>query len=437
MLRTLFFASVCCALCPHAASAQFPPNGQPAERISSDEALDRALNKNVLTHEGKPFHAIMNLQEEKGDPAYAGRVELFWAAEKQYKLILTSRDFQQTLVVNGDQVEEHDRGDFYPGWLNSFVVALLDPMPRFQSLQGLHQSVVLGSNASYSCINRTDKVNGIRNDLTWASVCFSGDAPTLQFAMDFTYNMEFHDFGRFGKKQIARRYISSDGDHARIDGILVTLEELKSSDPDLFTITQPTPRADRVLTTFVSTLQEESMVESKPQDVHWPSPHEPPLSGYMIVQAITDRTGQVRETSKHNSDNAEMESYGRLLALKYKFHPLLVNGLAQQMEMPLVLHFEAAALTPYHTLNDAETRQAVHGCTLPTEVAAADLSGQSIPIQLVVVEDGRISEVGDPSHRIPPLTLYTKLNLHNCYFDPYIENGQSSRFRASFTVLAK
>ncbi|HEY4010636.1 MAG TPA: hypothetical protein VGM11_10830, partial [Acidobacteriaceae bacterium] len=402
MLRTVLFL----LLSPLAASAQFPPNFQPPQHISSDEALDRVLNKNVLTHDGKPFHAVLDLHEEKGDPAYMGRVELIWAGERRYKLILTSRDFDQTLIVNGDQIEERDRGEFYPGWLNNFVTALLNPMPRLQDLRGQNRSVAIGPQMSYSCVKREDRPNGITNDLTWAEVCFSGDAPTLQFDMDFTYNMEFHDFGRFGKKEIARRYISGEADHARIDGTLTTLEELKSPDPALFTIAHPTPSADRILTTLVSTRQEEAMVESRPQDVHWPNPHEGPLSGYMIVQAITDRTGQVRETSKHNSDNAEMESYGRLVALQYKFHPLMVDGVAQQMEIPLVLHFEAATLTPYHTVNDAETRQLVRGCKLPTEIRAPAASGQTIHVQLVVVEDGGISEIGDPSHTIPPLALY-------------------------------
>lgn len=435
MLRTLLLFSLGTALCPFVASAQFPPNLQPTERISSDEALGRALDKNALTHDGKPFHAVLDLDEEKGDPDYAGRIEVFWAGEKQYKLIVTSRDFDQTLIVNGDQAEEHDRGDFYPGWLNNFVTTLLNPMPRLHDLQGRNGTVAVRQNM-HSCVNRNDKTNGITDDLTWASVCFSGDGPTLDFAMDFTYNMEFHSFARFGKKQIARHYVSGAGDHARIDGTLSTLEELKSPDPALFTITNPTSPAGRILTTFVSTRQEEAMVESKPQDVHWPGPHEPPLSGYMIVQALTDRSGQVRETSKHNSDNAEMESFGRLVALQYKFHPLIVDGAAQQMEMPLVLHFDAPALTPYHTLTDAETRQLVRGCKLPSDISAPALSGQTVAIHLVVVEDGGISEVGS-DRKIPPFVLYGALNLHQCHFDPYIENGRPSRFRADFNVVAK
>jgi hypothetical protein len=436
MYRGLVLASLCAALCPFVASAQFQPNFQPPERISSDEVLDRVLKKNVLTHGGKPFHAILDLREQKGDPAYAGRIEVFWAAEKQYKLILTSRDFDQTLIVNGAQVQEQDRGDFYPGWFNNFVTALLNPMPRLRDIEGLHQAIAIGPQM-HSCLNRNDKTNGITNDLTWASVCFSGDAPTLDFAIDFTYNMEFHDFARFGKKQIARRYVSGAGDHARIDGTLTTLEELKSPDATLFAITQPTPPAGRILTTLVSTRQEESMVQSKPQDLQWPDPHEGRLSGFMIVQAVTDRTGQVRETSKHNSDNAEMESYGRLMALQYKFHPLVIDGVAQQMEMPLVIRFEAAKLTPYRVFNDAETRQLVRGCTLPKEVSDPASSGKTITIGLVVVEDGGISEVGASDGKVPSPALYRDLGLHSCHFDPYLENGRPSRFRASFDVVAK
>jgi hypothetical protein len=46
--------------------------------------------------------------------------------------VLNSPDFSQTRVVDGSEVEEHDEGNFYPRWLDSFVRMLLDPVPRSQ-----------------------------------------------------------------------------------------------------------------------------------------------------------------------------------------------------------------------------------------------------------------------------------------------------------------
>jgi hypothetical protein len=334
MLRTcfLFCLFVATSLC---AQMQFSP----PQFISADEALDRALKNNVLTSNGPPFHAVLKIKEMKdSDPAFTGRVELFWQNKDKYRLILESPNFGQTLVVNTKQVMETNRGDFYPNWLDNFVTALIDPMPRLKDLRGRGGKVAVGPNMSYSCDSRDDRPNGITDQLTWAKVCFSGDEPRLQFVIDFTYNMEFHDFRKFENKQIARTYVSGTGDHTRLQGTMTTLEKWEP-DEALLSVTEPTEPTDRILTTFVSTLTEESMLESAPKDVAWPAMREGKTEGYMIVQATTDRTGQVRETSKHNSDNPGLESFGREVALKYKFKPLVIDGAPREMVMPLVLHF--------------------------------------------------------------------------------------------------
>ena len=48
------------------------------------------------------------------------------------------------------------------------------------------------------------------------------------------------------------------------------------------------------------------MVEKAPE-IQWPAVREGKTEGYMIVYARTDRTGQVRETAKHNSDQPGLE----------------------------------------------------------------------------------------------------------------------------------
>jgi hypothetical protein len=404
--------------------------------ISADEALDRAVKKNVLTSDGPPFHAVLEIAEIKNaDPAFKGHVELFWEGKRKYRLVLDSPDFGQTLIVNGDQVMETNRGDFYPNWLSSFVTALMDPMPRLKDLRGRGGKVAVGPNMSYSCTNRDDRPNGITDQMTWAQVCFNGDEPQLQFAIDFTYNMEFHDFKKFGKKQIARSYVSGTGDHARLQGTLTTLEEWKP-DEGLLAVTNATAPADRILTTLVSTLTEESMLESAPKDVVWPKMREGKTDGYMIVQATTDRTGQVRETSKHNSDNPGLESFGREVALKYKFKPLMVNGAPQQMVMPLVLHFTTTlGADPLPELDDATTRKMVTGCSLPDQISDPASSGQKIVITFSVQDDGGLMTLGSSDRKIPVPTLYQQ--FHSCHFPQYKVNGKATAYHANMTVTAR
>jgi hypothetical protein len=431
MLRTcfLFCLFVATSLC---AQTQFSP----PQLISADEALDRALMNNVLTSNGPPFHAVLEIKEIKdSDPAFTGRVELFWQNKEKYRLILESPNFGQTLVVNTKQVMETNRGDFYPNWLDNFVTALIDPMPRLKDLRGRGGKVAVGPNMSYSCDRRDDRPNGITDQMTWAEVCFSGDEPRLQFVMDFTYNMEFHDFRKFEKKQIARNYMSGTGAHARLQGTLTTLEEWEP-DEALLSVTTPTEPTDRILTTFVSTLTEESMLESAPKDVAWPAMREGKTEGYMIVQATTDRTGQVRETSKHNSDNPGLESFGREVALKYKFKPLVINGAPRQMVMPLVLHFTTTlGADPLPELDDATTRKMITGCLLPQEIDDPASAGRMIVITFSVQDDGGLMTLGSSDRKISVPTLYQQFN--DCHFPQYKVNGKATAYRANMTVKAR
>jgi hypothetical protein len=364
------------------------------EHISSDEALARASRNNVLTHNGLPFHAVMELGTEKrDDPSYKGQIELFWAGESKYRLVVESPRFSQTLVVNGQQVTETDRGDFYPNWVRNFVTALMDPMPRAKDLRGLNEQVAVDSRSSFSCVRRDDRPGGITDQMTWAQVCFSGDQPRLQFAIDFTYNMEFSDFRKFGKKEIAQTYVSGTGDSDRIYGKITVLEEWQPAE-SLLSVTTPTSPKDRILSTLVSTATEEAMLESALRDVKWPAMREGKTEGYMIVHATTDRTGQVRETSKHNSDNPGLESFGRQVALQYKFKPLVVDGVPQQMEMPLVLHFTTTLANPIPELDDKAARKLITGCSLPKEISDPASKGQMIFIQFQVQTDGRLMTLG-------------------------------------------
>src|SRR5216683_2006047 len=99
MLRICFLSRLL-LVAPLCAQMQTPPS----KRISSDDALDRALKNNVLTSNGSPFHAVLEIGAGKGDdPTFKGRVELFWENEQKYRLMLESPDFGQTLILNDGQ----------------------------------------------------------------------------------------------------------------------------------------------------------------------------------------------------------------------------------------------------------------------------------------------------------------------------------------------
>ena len=171
------------------------------------------------------------------------------------------------------------------------------------------------------------------------------------------------------------------------------------------------------------------------KEVVWPTVREGKLEGYMIVNATTDRTGQVRETSKHNSDNPGLESFGRELALKYKFKPLLINGVPSQMEMPLVLHFSTTLSDPIPELDDKTSRKMISGCSIPRKLPDPASAGQQITIQIQISEDGHLMTLGSSDRKIPVMQLFQQ--FRGCHYDIYKRSGVPTSYHANVSVEAK
>jgi hypothetical protein len=198
----------------------------------------------------------------------------------------------------------------------------------------------------------------------------------------------------------------------------------------------PTAPSERILTSVVSTATAESLLQSAPKDVHWPPVREGRLDGYLIVHAITDRTGQVREASPYFSDdNRELEPFVKQVALQYKFKPFLVDGVTRQLEMPLRIHFTTTAGEPIPELDDAQTRKLITGCNLPHKISDPASAGQQIEIIFRVSEGGHMGTVGSSDRKIPVLNLFRE--FQSCRFGIYSQNGKPTQYHAHLSVKAQ
>ncbi len=315
---------------------------------------------------------------------------------------------------------ETNAGDYYPRWLENFVDGLLNPIPIVGNFRNGGGAVIVGPSITNSCLRREDRPGGITDQMTWGMVCFSGSEPKLESVLTTNYDINFDDWKGFGKKKIARIYKTSVLDYKEIVGHLTTLEELRNGSDDMFAITNPTPVEQQIKTAYVSTLKEESMVEIVPK-IDWPTVREGRADGYMIVYARTDRTGQVRETAKHNSDQPGLESFGMEQALRYKFKPLIVDGAPVQMEMPLVLHFVSKVADPLPTLRGEELLKQISGCS--TRLVTSVPSGMTA-IHVSVNEEGKLTGEGygpkvDPG--LPAVTISGR--PVDCHFAPLVRDG--------------
>lgn len=444
-----FFALVLASLAAecqrlHVLPRAFPPvlgfqapstRESPAGKIDAVTALNRALKASSLTFEGKPFHAEMEI-ETAGEP-YSGRIEFWWVNPSMYRVVVTSPKFKQVKTKNGDRIQENDDGDYYPRWLENFVLAVLDPLPMAKDLSENSSFWGQSSQNNYGCLRRDDRTNGITDQLTYAQICFSGSEPRVESVRAFNEFMHFKDWQTFGEKQIPRTYQTNVLDEDPVVGRLVKLEVLTQPDDAMFTIDSVTPFDQRISSSFVSTQVGETLVETVPT-IQWPTVRDGKTEGYMLVYVRTDRTGQVRETALHDSGQSTLGSVGMQEAMKYKFKPLIVDGVPQQIEMPLVIHFSTKLndLIPVLSVGDM-ARQTI-SCKPDAFKPGLLPKGTVVTVQVTVDAGGKAVEV-TPVGRCPVgcgLILGPVYSVKKCQFAPYIVNGRATTYKGNVELIA-
>lgn len=428
LLRCVAAVALLCSMNGWAQMPGFPQ--VQGEQVDTDTALNRALKTSSLTYDGKPFHAVMEIGSAGSE--YTGHLEVWWVDASKYRTVLTSPKFSQERIVNGEKVFEKNDGDYYPRWLENFVLAVLDPVPMAKNFQGRGGAVTLGAQITNSCLRRDDRPGGITDQMTWGVVCFSGSEPHLASIFTTNMSLEFKDWKSFEKKQIARTYQTDVLGFQPVVGKLTELEQIKQPDEAMFAITTVTPPEQRISTQYVSTLTEESMVEKVPE-IQWPPVREGKTEGYMIVYARTDRTGQVRETSKHNSDQPGLESFGMEQALRYKFKPLVVDGVAQQMEMPLVLHFTSRLGDPIPILTAEQMQKQMGGCK-PGKLPSGS---PDVTIRVSISEAGKMTGMGPVGQGSGSAWIGAMQALRGCSYLPYVVDGKATYYKGDVELKAK
>jgi hypothetical protein len=317
--------------------------------------IDDAMRASSLTQASKPFHLVLDIHPGKvlfpGHQAtsdMSGSMEIFWVSAARYKLVVQSPGFSQTKIVEGDKVEEHDTGDFYPRWLDNFVRAFFEPLPHVEEFRSSHLRMsgggimrIPGRNdiTMPRCIEKTDRPGGITDETAESRICFDASHDWVQGGLDFTRYVSLSDYKSFEGQQIPRLWSDDIPENIYVEGKVVKLEKLSDGDARGIHVSQPTAPDGQMKTVFLSRQKIEELLEPLPE-YEWPAENAEKLEGYMIVYVRTDRTGKVRESYWDSSDNYQLQNAGVKLALMAKLKPLVVDGVPVQIEGPLVLHFK-------------------------------------------------------------------------------------------------
>src|ERR1700733_4187849 len=393
----------------------------------------RALEESKLTSPGSsPFHLKAKIVETTIPSSdYKAEIEEYWVSPEKWRRTITSPGFSQTLVVNADKISEQDTGDYFPWWLNDLVTAIFDPLPM---LDGIRKTNTLlqkprGTEHSTSCARLQMKVGTPpAENSAFLVFCFEGSRGLLDSVFTPGYDAEFKDYWDFKGKRIARRLVIDPEPGTTIEAKVTELTALGSPDEGLFTVSQPTPPAERVNRMRITESTARGLLSSPP-DFLCPSVRSGKTSGVLSMLVCVDRAGHVRETWPLNSDNAGLEDPAREQVMKWQFKPAAINGVPVQTETVLTLAFATKVGDAIPILSDEDARKLAANIVESIFPSGA-AKGTEVKVRIGVNLDGTINGAGNPYDVPTPLFMAAYSALTKWRFRPYLRNGKPDLFAA-------
>ena len=403
------------------------------------EVAQHAVEQSKLTATGSaPFHLKATIVETTNpDSTYKGEIEEYWVSGGKWRRTVSSPGFSQTLIVNGDQISEQDKGDYFPWWLNDLVTAIFDPLPMLDSLSKVSASMQKpsGSEHSNSCARLQTKVGTppVENS-AFLVFCFEGSHGLIESAITPGYDAEFKDYRDFKNKQVARRFVIDPEPGTTIEAKITELDELTSPDEGLFAVQQPTPPTERMGRISVSETTIRSLSAYTP-DILWPSVRSGKTTGVLSMYISVDRSGHVREAWPLNSDNAGLEDPAREQVMKWQFKPAKMHDVPVQTETVLTLAFNTKIGDPIPILSDEEARKLATNIVEPVFPPGTP-KGTEVKVQVGVSLDGTVNGAGNPYNAPTPLFMAAYGAVRQWHFRPYLREGKPDLFGADIVFHA-
>jgi hypothetical protein len=392
------------------------------------DATERAIQQSSLTLPGsKPFHLKFDISETS-DPDtddYKASVEEYWISPSKWRRVITSQDFSQTLITNGDAVSESDTGDYYPFWLSKFVTAVFDLMPT-ELLDALKQAKVpvrIPFAGAQNCADIPQRVD------RWL-ICFE-ERGLFESIFTKGYRAEFKDYKKFGDKWVARDIVDNPNPGTTVEARISELQELREPDDRMFAIDRPTPPEQRIKSVHVDeTTFNELLIGG--MNIDWPTVGEGNLKGGCGLYVSADRSGKIREAMPEGCDNAAMEEPLYHAAMKWQLKPAVSDGVPVQIQVLLGIPFQTT-LDPdksLPTLSDSEARALATNRVEPIFPQNVAPSGTEFTVQISVDETGKLAGMGGAEGGNGNIGLAIYNAVRQWQFKPYMKDGKPQYFHA-------
>lgn len=368
-----------------------------------------------------PFY-LQGVITERGDPNEHIDVEMSWLAPDKWKRTIKSQEFSQTLVINGEKVFEQDSADYMPLAIQVLTTAMVDPRPivaavrpgdhiitRANGRSGENGKVCFDPGGKMCAMNR----NGLIEVL---------DAPGR--------SVTFTDYRKFKDERVARllRYKIDPGDSYELH--INTLGELKS-DAAAFLIEEPTPKEKQIRSAVVPEAELRSLaLEST--EIIWPQVLEDvKTTGETSYYVSVDRSGVVREILPLSISVERADDSARRQIMKWRFKPVMKDGVPMQAEAILNFHFDTRAYGPNDPLTDAEVRKLATN-TVDPQFPPGTASGATCNIRIAVDSEGAVVEQ-IAVDGIPGLSIPCMQAIGKWHFSPIMQDGKPRPYRGEMT----
>jgi hypothetical protein len=413
------------------------------------EAVEAAARRSQITLPGsKPFHLKATIAElDSPDSDYKAEIEMFWVAPDRWRRTVKTPEFSQTMIVNGEKVSEQNQGDYFPWWLNDFLVAMFQLAPQeirdlnitlteVGAMRELARQLPPGMSgdlvkAPKLCTRIQQRV-GIApvQNTVFTSVCFQHPQELLLSIQSPQFAAEFSDFRNFGGKSVARKISMTPEPGTRIEARITELTDLKEPDSTLFDVSGAPNPQDRIISVRAGEDLVRQVLRGSPE-IQWLPVRDGKTSGTLSLGVSIDRQGHVRETWPLNSDNPYPQDQARKEVAKWTFKPLVLNGVPQQVETVLTFAFETRLDGSIPILSDAEARGLAKTTAEPEfKGAHKPAAGTTFRVRVSVDEQGHVLGLQNIDNLDMDLFLHANLALHKWRFNPYLHDGNPERFNA-------
>jgi len=386
---------------------------------------DAQVVQGWLTEPGSTPFYLQAVITERGDPAERIEVEMSWLAADKWKRTIKAQEFSQTLIVNGDKAFEQDSADYMPLAIQVLTTAMVDPRPVVAAVRPGDPIITKANGRSAEngkmCFDPAGKMCGMSaNGLVEVL-----DAPGR--------SVTFADYRKFKNKRVARllNYKIDHGDSYELH--INTLGEFKS-DGAGFSIEAPTLKEKQIRSAVVPEAELRSQALESTEIV-WPQVLEDnQTSGEVSYYVSVDRSGQVREILPLSISVERADDSARRQIMKWKFKPLVKDGVPVQAEAILSFHFDTRAYGPRDPLTDADVRKLATN-TVDPQFPPGTVSGATCNIRIAVDSEGKVIEQ-IAVDGTPGLGIVCMQAIGKWHFSPTMEDGKPRPYRGEITFRA-